>query len=171
MDVSSGFDIPNPYGLPASEFGYDMDAYRTALKFLSDLAGGSEQSDALERNGGTAPMLTLWQRSSAFRRVYGKCLTVGRLEREARERRDADANEDDGAEVRVIDGYPIPPPGQQMFVRLEDLPARRTVFNRRAPESFGSGSMSSPAPAFSAASSGIGVSRSTAASGAHGEGS
>lgn len=148
-----------------------MDAYRTALKFLSDLAGGSEQSEALELNGGTAPMLTLWQRSSAFRRVYGKCLTAGRLEREARERRGAESGEDDGSQPRMIDGFPIPTPGHQMFVKLKDLPARRTVFNRRAPESFGSGVPSSPAPTVSAASGGIGGSRSRAASGAHGEGS
>jgi len=32
MDVSSGFDHPNPFGLRAADFDYDQDSYVVALR-------------------------------------------------------------------------------------------------------------------------------------------
>ena len=47
MDLSSGHDFPNPYGLLAADFDYDMDSYSIALRFLSDLSGGTPEDEAL----------------------------------------------------------------------------------------------------------------------------
>lgn len=79
-DLSAGFDIPNPYGLQASDFDHDIDGYRAALGFLGDLQGGSDHNEALTNNGG-AGLLTRWQKSPKFRRVYAKCKRAGDAER------------------------------------------------------------------------------------------
>lgn len=81
-DLSAGFDTPNPYGLMAGDFGYDLDAYHVALRFLSDLSGGSVEAEALEANGGSPAQLRAWERNEKFRRVLGKCRRAGETERE-----------------------------------------------------------------------------------------
>lgn len=82
MDLSSNYDLPNPYGLLAADFNHDMDGYRACLGFLGDLATGSEHAEALEDNGGNQGMLVGWRRSAKFRRVYEKCKKAGEAERE-----------------------------------------------------------------------------------------
>src|SRR5579875_1726217 len=77
MDLSAGFDWPNPFGLKAADFEYDMDSYEVALRFLSDLASGSLESRALSANGGSDAMLREWERAPKFRRVLHKCRSAG----------------------------------------------------------------------------------------------
>lgn len=76
MDLSSGFDIPNPFGLLAADFDHDMDGYRAALGFLGDLAGGRPLVEALEANGGDQRMLKAWERNGKFRRVLAKAMAA-----------------------------------------------------------------------------------------------
>lgn len=120
MDVSAGFDFPNPYGLMAVDFQYDMDSYAVALKFLSDLTGGTPEKQALQQNGGTTPMLRQWENSPKFRRVLAKCRSAVAEDREASKKRDLE-------QEQSVDGR-FPAPGEQGFVRLEDMPARGSVF-------------------------------------------
>lgn len=108
MDVSSGFDIPNPYGLRAADFDYDMDSYGVALAFLADMAGGSSEDEALEANGGSPAAKRSWETARAFRRVLAKCRQAGDAEREYRARK-PEQQPDRSAD----------PPG---FIRLEDMP-------------------------------------------------
>lgn len=129
MDVSAGYDLPNPYGLGASEFDYDMPSYKAALAFLSDLAGGTSETRALEINGGNPAMLVMWQRSARFRRVLAKCRAGAAQVRLEQETATAD---------HAVEGM-LPAPGEQAFVRFEDMPFREpSVFAGRAnPASFG----------------------------------
>lgn len=131
MDVSAGYDLPNPYGLGANEFDYDMPSYQAALAFLSDLAGGTTESRALEINGGDPAMLVMWQRSARFRRVLAKCRAGAAQVRLAQEQTTATAS-------HAVESV-LPAPGEQGFVRFEDLPAHEpSVFAGRAnPASFG----------------------------------
>ena len=119
-DLSSGYDIPNPFGLAASVFEFDMTGYRIALGYLSDLAGGTIESDALKTNGGTVPMLRSWQRSDRFRRVHDKCRRAGDAERLAAAARERAKQYDKGADTE---------PQGQHFVPLEDMPAQRSAFS------------------------------------------
>lgn len=131
MDVSAGFDYPNPYGLMAVDFQYDMDSYAVALKFLSDLTGGTPEKQALTQNGGSTPMLRQWENSPKFRRVLGKCRAAAAADRAAVEQRAAEQKQ--GVDSR------FPAPGEQGFVRLEDMPARGSVFaGQPNPASWGS---------------------------------
>src|ERR1035437_6846205 len=110
-DLSPAFDIPNPFMLRAADFDYDGTSYTVALKFLSDLAGGTVESDALKINGGTVPMLRSWQRSDRFRRVHDKCRRAGEAEQVAAAEREAIERDDADTE-----------PQGQHFVPLEDMP-------------------------------------------------
>jgi len=83
MDLSTGFDIPNPYGLLAADFDHDMGSYRACLAFLSDLSGGTPEDRALRINGGDAQLLTAWQGSRKVRRVLAKCREAGEAARRA----------------------------------------------------------------------------------------
>lgn len=113
MDVSAGFDIANPYGLLASDMNYDMGAYRSALGFLSDLTGGSEEAKALEANGGSPMLLKAWESSPKFRRVLAKCRAAA-----ARGRAEKTAGPDAA----------LTPPRGQQFIPLDEMPARNTLF-------------------------------------------
>jgi len=115
MDLSSSFDIPNPFGLLAADFGHDLDSYRAALGFLADLATGSEHDTALTANGGNKGLLIGWKRSDKFRRVYAKCQKAGEEERALAPAEEAWENEGGAPE-------PVEPPGQR-FIRFEDMPA------------------------------------------------
>ena len=119
MDLSNGYDLPNPYGLSASVFDHDMESYSAALKFLSDLAGGTPEPEALELNGGSVPMLRSWQRSDRFRRVHDKCRRAGEAERAVREAKGADT-EGDETTTQPVSG--------QRFIPFEDMPVQRSVF-------------------------------------------
>lgn len=129
LDVSAGYDLPNPYGLGANEFDYDMPSYRAALAFLSDLAGGTDEPRALQNNGGDAAMLVMWQRSARFRRVLAKCRAGAAQVR---------VEQETATTVHAL-GSVLPAPGEQGFIRLEDMPAREpSVFAGQAnPASFG----------------------------------
>lgn len=122
MDLSSGFDVKNPYGLLAADFDHDMDAYDIALRFLGDLATGTDEAKALEQNGGDQAMMRRWESSRKFRRVLGKARAAGAAER------------------AYTPPEPEPEPeGQgQGFVTLEEglerLGARRSIFARNAPK-------------------------------------
>jgi hypothetical protein len=111
VDVSSGFDIANPYGLRAADFDYDMDSYGSALTFLSDLAGGSSEAEALEANGGSPAAKRSWETSRAFRRVLAKCRQAGEAEREYLAR-----------EAAAKESEPEKPAGPSNFIALEDMP-------------------------------------------------
>ncbi|MBV9805196.1 MAG: hypothetical protein JO130_18505 [Solirubrobacterales bacterium] len=116
MDLSSGFDIPNPYGLLASDFGFDVAGYRAALGFLGDLASGTEHDRALAANGGSLALLTGWKGSPKFRRVYAKCLEAARTNTER-------------PIVRQIPVVPVlPPSGQQRFIPVEEVPRNAGPF-------------------------------------------
>lgn len=121
-DLSSGFDIPNPFGLLASDFGHDIDSYSAALKFLGDLASGVDEPRALETNGGSMPLLRSWERSGKFRKVLGKCRAAGAAEMALRARREAEAAQE--PEVKAN-------PFEQKFIPLEELPATHSVFTLR----------------------------------------
>ena len=120
-DLSDGFLIPNAFGLLPGDFDRDMDGYRAALGFLSDLAGGTVEADALKINGGDPAMFVSWQRSKPFRRVYAKCRAAGEAEREVLRRAESAsaATEGEGA------GEPL----GQRFVPLEDVPVNRSPFS------------------------------------------
>lgn len=117
MDVSAGFDIPNPYGLQASDMNYDMDAYRSALGFLSDLLGGSDETKALEANGGSPMLLKAWEGSGKFRRVLAKCRAAASRDRTARE----------------VATEPAPPMRGQRFVSLDEMPTQPASLFRLSP--------------------------------------
>jgi hypothetical protein len=119
-DLSAELYIPNPYSLRVAEFDYDATSYRAALGFLSDLSGGTDESRALEINGGNPAMLTGWKRSEKFRRVYAKCRAAGEVEREAMRARESAQEATEGDEAGN--------PSSQTFVPLESLPARPGVF-------------------------------------------
>lgn len=117
MDLSSGFDSPNPYGLRAADFEYDMDGYDTALRFLSDLAGGSTEEEALRVNGGNPAMLRAWESNTRFRRVLAKCRAAN-----ARELADA-ATRAEARERQATEGVP-------RFIPLEEAPVPpRSIFS------------------------------------------
>jgi hypothetical protein len=119
--AGDGFNLPNPFGLLASDFGHDVDAYRVALGYLADLAGGSVESNALQANGGNPAMLRSWESSGKFRRVLAKCRAAGREEAAAAVRR---AEEKQSEPLK---------PGEVRFVRLEDMPLQReSAFSMRA---------------------------------------
>lgn len=106
-----------------------MPSYQAALAFLSDLAGGTTETRALEINGGDPAMLVMWQRSARFRRVLAKCRAGAarvRLEQET------------ATASHAVESV-LPAPGEQGFVRFEDLPAREpSAFAGQAnPASFG----------------------------------
>jgi hypothetical protein len=107
MDLSNGFDLPNPHGLRAADFEYDMDSYGVALAFLSDLAGGSSEAEALKANGGSPAAKRSWETSRAFRRVLAKCRRASEAEREYL--------------AREPEPEPPEPIGTQ-FIALEDMP-------------------------------------------------
>ena len=125
-DLSSGYDLPNPYGLGASVFDFDMDSYSAALKFLSDLAGGTVESDALKINGGDPALLVSWKRSDKFRRVYAKCRAAGDAEREALTRAESASAATEGEGAGEPSGQPF---ATQRFVPLEDVPVNRSPFS------------------------------------------
>lgn len=127
MDLASSFDIPNPYGLRASDFDHDMDGYEAALRFLGDLATGTPEPEALTNNGGSPAMMRRWTSNGKFRRVLGKA-------------RDAGLHERSVAEEKRLAEEADPEPqsqGHQGFVTLEEgldrLNARRGSFSRNAP--------------------------------------
>lgn len=129
MDVSAGFVIPNAYGLNPDDMDWDMDSYRTALRFLSDLAGGTDERKALEANGGTVPMMRMWERSGKFRRVLAKCRAAAAQQKAALEAR-AHAGAEKGSVGAV--------PAGQRFIPFEDMPVNRSPFRlARNPDSFG----------------------------------
>jgi hypothetical protein len=131
MDISSGFDLPNPYGLLASDFSYDTEGYRVALAFLGDLATGSDHDHALTNNGGNPAMLRAWQGGEKFRRVYAKCRAAGEREKAALAAQEATRDEQ-GASEGETQG--------QRFIPLEEAPVRRGVFTLSPPrESWGVG--------------------------------
>ena len=121
MDLSSGFDIRNPYGLLASDFGHAMDEYEVALRFLGDQATGTEEAKALEQNGGDVAMLRRWEANGKFRRVLRKARAAGAQERAH----------------TPPEPEPEDQPQGQGFVTLEEgldkLNARRSIFARNAP--------------------------------------
>lgn len=104
-----GYNLPNPYGLLASDFGYDVDGYRIALAFLSDLSGGTDEKVALTQNGGETAMLRGWEGNNKFRRVLQKCRKA--------------AKADQGVEPQKVATLEdlLPPPGQQRFIPLSDI--------------------------------------------------
>lgn len=125
MDLSSGFDIPNPFGLRVGDFGDDMDGYRVALAFLSDLAGGSEHDGALEENGGSVALLRGWQSSDRFRRVYAKAKAAAAAEQEALEAESA-------PEAEPHD------PTVQRSIPLMEMPVQRhSIFGGMPPSGVG----------------------------------
>lgn len=134
MDVSSGFDHPNPFGLRAVDFDYDQDSYDVALRFLSDLASGTEEKQSLEINGANEPMLRNWESSAKFRRVLAKCRAAGASERVFVERKEAAAQKLEA---------PSLPAG---FVPLDRVPPRRPSVFSATPGvgSWGDGSLSVP---------------------------
>lgn len=117
-DLSSGYNLPNPHGLTADDFGHDMEAYSTALKFLSDLSGGTEEARALEINGGSVAQLRAWEQSSKFRRVLAKCRAAGEVERETAERKRIEAE-------KVDEDMQPRPYGCATFVPLGKMPTRQ----------------------------------------------
>ena len=128
-DLSASWDVPNPFGLLSVDFQYDLDSYRGALGFLSDLAGGSDHNEALTTNGGNGMMLTAWKRNEKFRRVYAKAVKAGEDEQaylEAQEKAQ-EATEDEGKDN----------PLGQVFIPLEDLPAASSVFSQAVGPDFG----------------------------------
>lgn len=124
MDLSSGFDITNPYGLLAADFNFDTDGYAVALKFLSDLAGGTLEAKALEGNGGNRAMLTAWKGNAKFRRVYEKCKAAGKAAREAL--RAAEKAQE------ATEGEGVPNPSGQRFVPFEEGLANLEASGHRA---------------------------------------
>lgn len=126
-DLSSEFLIPNAFGLVATDFNRDMDGYRAALGFLSDLAGGTDHDKALEGNGGSPALLRAWQGSDKFRRVYAKCRKAGDTERAHAAQVALRARESDPAATE--DGEGSTPPGQR-FIPLEDIPVLRSAFRQ-----------------------------------------
>jgi hypothetical protein len=119
-DLSASWDIPNPFALVSADFSYDLDGYRAALGFLSDLAGGSVEAEALAANGGSPAQLTGWKRSEKFRRVYAKCVAAGEAEQEALRARESAAAATDAQEATQPQG--------QVFIPLEEAPVQRSVF-------------------------------------------
>lgn len=110
MDLSSNFDIPNPYGLRATDFNHQLDSYIVALKFLGDLATGTPEDKALEQNGGTKAMVQAWQRSDNFRHVLSKC----------RKANAGHAVEDAQSAPKTTESF-LPPPGTQRFVSIDEM--------------------------------------------------
>lgn len=125
MDLSSGFDIANPYGLLAADFNYDMDGYGVALRFLGDLAGGTAEKDALALNGGSRAMLTAWRGSDKFRRVYAKCKQAGVAARAYAEAQANKAAEAAGSPQEATEGDTPRQPPTQGWVPLEEAPVQR----------------------------------------------
>lgn len=121
MDLSSGFDISNPYGLLASDFNYDMDGYAVALKFLSDLVGGTPEAKALEVNGGNRAMLAAWKQSDKFRRVHSKCKKEGKVAAVAL------GAQEKPQEATGVEAWPNS--SGQVFVPLSEAPVSRGVFS------------------------------------------
>ena len=137
MDIHSGYDYPNPYGLQASDFDYDMDSYVVALRFLSDLTGGTEEQHALETNGANTPMLRNWESSAKFRRVLSKCRAAGASERVFIEQREAAAKAAESTE---------PVKGSRLIL-LAEVPVRprASLFSSTPnPVTFGDGSLNLP---------------------------
>jgi hypothetical protein len=122
VDLSSGFDLPNPYGLLASDFGYDVEGYSIALRFLSDLAGGTDEPDALRNNGGSIPHIRAWEANGKFRRVLAKCRQAGARERAA-------AAERKRAEAEAV---AEPAPSGNRFIPIDEVPRSRSIFARQA---------------------------------------
>jgi hypothetical protein len=119
VDVSSDFAIPNPFGLLPVDFDRDMSSYRTALAFLSDLAGGSDHDYALTNNGGSLALLTAWKGSPKFRRVYEKCRVAAKAEKVAIEARKIVEDEVERLSTMA---------GGQRFVPLLDVPVVGGVY-------------------------------------------
>ena len=117
MDLTSGFDIPNPYGLRADDFDHDMDGYRAALGFLGDLVFGVDEPQALEQNGGSQPALRRWSANGKFRRVLAKARAAGAEERAHTQPEEAQQE------------APDPSERFQRFIPLEDMPAQRSAFS------------------------------------------
>jgi hypothetical protein len=105
--------------LLAADFDFDMQSYSVALKFLSDLSGGTVETDALTQNGGSIAMLRSWERSQKFRRVLAKCRAAGATEREATAKRDAEKAEEKKRPDTV---------GSQVFVPILDMPVNPKTF-------------------------------------------
>jgi hypothetical protein len=114
MDLSSGFDLPNAYGLKADDFDWDMDSYRAGLGFLGDVGCGVDEEKALADNGGSPHLLRSWEGSQRFRRVLGK---VRRMGEEEREHAAAHAEQ---VEPSALSG--------RRFIPLEDAPLPRGLF-------------------------------------------
>ncbi len=132
-DLSAGFDIPNPFGLLAADFRYDLDSYAVALKFLSDLAGGTEESHALEVNGGDVSMLRSWQASDKFRRVYAKCRAANAADMALR------ASESASEATEAVGGSELPEGTHPQHVAWEDVLTTDRVFSSAPdPAAFGS---------------------------------
>lgn len=126
MDLSSGFDYPNPYGLRAADFDYDMVGYEVALRFLSDLAGGSPEPRALELNGGSPAQLRAWESNGRFRRVLARCRQANAQEMAAAARKAAEAETEESK------------PDGRRFIPLEEAPVVRGLFSHAArPDSWG----------------------------------
>lgn len=124
-DLSASWDVPNAFGLLSADFGHDLDSYRAALGFLSDLASGDDHDRALTDNGGSTALLTAWKGNSKFRRVYAKCAAAGRVERES-------------PAAPAPARKPIMQDGREL-IRAEDVPLpRRALASRGNAASFGS---------------------------------
>jgi len=114
-DLSASWDIPNPFGLLCGDLSHDLDGYRAALGFLSDLAGGSDHDHALRTNGGDPASLRAWQSSDKFRRVYAKCRAAGEAEQKWAAEHAEQAPE-------PTDTATQPNPSDQRFVPLSEAP-------------------------------------------------
>lgn len=113
-DLGIGFDKPNPYGLRASDFDHDMEAYDAALRFLGDLVSGSDEPAALEANGIEGTTMRGWLRSPRFRRVLDKCRGAGQRSRDD----EAPSSEASGRPVAAYHPSFVPwdkvPPGRMV---------------------------------------------------------
>jgi hypothetical protein len=112
VDLSSGFDLPNAYGLRAEDFDFDMDSYRAAMAFLGDTSVGVGEEKALADNGGSPHLMRSWEGSQRFRRVLGKVRRMGEEDRE-----------------RVAKAATTAPsaPGRR-FIPLDQAPVSRGLF-------------------------------------------
>lgn len=122
-DLSASWDINNPFGLICADFDYDLAGYSAALGFLSDLAGGTIEADALKINGGSPAQLQAWQQSGKFRRVLAKCRRAGQAERDHEE-----AVRRAEAASAAIEAEQQGNGSNQRFVPFDEMPAQSGVF-------------------------------------------
>lgn len=115
MDLTSGYDLPNPYGLQASDFDHDMDSYRAALGFLGDVSCGVDEEKALADNGGSPHLMRSWEGSQRFRRVLGKVRRMGEEEREH-------------AQLKAASAQPTTPAAGRRFIPLDQAPLPSGLF-------------------------------------------